>query len=317
MADQLRAATIDDAAFIADVLTAGRPDDPIDPVMLRHEWNSGPWNWRSERFVIVRGGHEIGASGMSHPDWSKVKERFAGVFADFLPEVRSANEVARALEPMESLARDSGATVAVASTRAHDAVRTDALARRGYREDRRGKRWELDLVRNRERLLAMTEESRARMRQEGVRLLTLASDPDPERYRKAWEMSEEAGQDVPSTLPRIPEPLEDFMSWLHTPGMHEDRVWIARDGDAVLGLSVLEYPPVRGIVSTSWTATARAARGRGVARALKCETVAQAIALGVDRVRTGNDAKNDPILHINESMGYRLVAERIDFHKDL
>ena len=99
--------------------------------------------------------------------------------------------------------------------------------------------------------------------------------------------------------------------------MHEDRIWIAKDGDAMLGLSVLEYPPVSGVVSTAWTATARAARGRGVARALKCETVAQAMALGVDRVRTGNDAKNDPILHINESMGYRLVAERIDFHKTL
>ena len=51
--------------------------------------------------------------------------------------------------------------------------------------------------------------------------------------------------------------------------------------------------PVRGVVSTEWTATARSVRGRGIARALKCETVAQAIALRVDRVRTGNDAAND------------------------
>jgi len=27
----------------------------------------------------------------------------------------------------------------------------------------------------------------------------------------------------------------------------------------------------------------------------------------VDRVRTGNDAANAPILHINETMGYHLV----------
>jgi GNAT superfamily N-acetyltransferase len=80
-------------------------------------------------------------------------------------------------------------------------------------------------------------------------------------------------------------------------------------------VSVLAYPPVRGIVGTNWTATARSVRGRGVARALKCETVAQAIALGVDRVRTGNDAANDPILHINETMGYRPIAGGISFLK--
>jgi hypothetical protein len=68
---------------------------------------------------------------------------------------------------------------------------------------------------------------------------------------------------------------------------------------------MLSYPPQRGVVVTDWTGTARSVRGRGVARALKCETVMQAIALGVDRVRTDNDGQNAPILHINESMGYR------------
>jgi GNAT superfamily N-acetyltransferase len=67
------------------------------------------------------------------------------------------------------------------------------------------------------------------------------------------------------------------------------------------------------VVGTEWTATARSARGRGIARALKCETLAQAIALGVDRVRTGNDAANDPILHLNETMGYHLIPGGIHY----
>jgi len=98
--------------------------------------------------------------------------------------------------------------------------------------------------------------------------------------------------------------------------MYEDRLWIAREGDEIVGVSVLEYPPVRGIVGTAWTATARRVRGRGIARALKCETLMQAIALGVDRVRTGNDGANDPILHINASMGYRPWVGSINFLKD-
>ena len=54
---------------------------------------------------------------------------------------------------------------------------------------------------------------------------------------------------------------------------------------------------------------------RGVARALKIETVMQAIVLGVDRVRTDNDGENAPILHINESMGYKRLKDQIQLMK--
>ena len=43
----------------------------------------------------------------------------------------------------------------------------------------------------------------------------------------------------------------------------------------------------------------------------------EAIALGVDRVRTGNEGANDPILHINASMGYRPSVSSINFLKDV
>src|SRR6202007_1658986 len=99
------------------------------------------------------------------------------------------------------------------------------------------------------------------------------------------------------------------------PGAHEDLSWIAGAGDAILGVSILSYPPKRGVVSTDWTGVGRAGRGRGIARAVKYETVMQAIALGVDRIRTDNDFKNTPILHINETMGYKRRADGIQFMK--
>jgi GNAT superfamily N-acetyltransferase len=144
-------------------------------------------------------------------------------------------------------------------------------------------------------------------------MLTLAQNADPDVIKKVWLLSEEAGDDVPTTMPRIPEAMAAYTRWANAPEIHRDRFWIARVGDDVVGVSVLGYPPVRGIVGTEWTATARSVRGRGVARALKCETVAQAIALGVDRVRTGNDAANAPILHLNETMGYHLVPGAMNY----
>jgi GNAT superfamily N-acetyltransferase len=310
-------ASLDDAAFFADVYTAAHPTEPLDPLMQRHEWEHGYDRWITDRSVVVRGGRRIGVALMSHAHWGLLPTRWADVGVEVLPEHRDAATLAAVFAELERRASADGATLVHARTNGDDTPRVAALTQRGFREDRRGKKWELDLVANREHLLAMTDASRERMRREGITITTLAADADPDRYHKAWRMSEEAGDDVPSTLGRIEETLDDFMRWLLTPGMHEDRVWIARAGEDVVGLSVLEYPPVRGVVGTAWTATARSVRGRGVARALKCETVAQAMALGVDRVRTGNDAKNDPILHINETMGYRLFKIRISFHKEL
>lgn len=317
MGFDFRAATLDDATFWSDVYTAAHPNEPLDPVMQRYEWEHGYEGWIYDRRVARADGRDVGVVLLEVAPPGRTARRFASVSGEMLPAVRSRGSLATLFAEMEGGARSHGAELIAARTSDDDRPRIDALRDLGYREDRRGKKWELDLVANRDRLLQMATASRERMRHEGIALGTLASDEDPERYRKTWRMSEEAANDVPSTLGNVGEPFEDWMDWLRTPGMHEDRVWIARDGDDIVGMSVLEYPPVRGVVGTAWTATARRVRGRGIARALKCETLAQAIALGVDRVRTGNDGANDPILHINESMGYRLLLTRVDYLKDL
>ena len=72
-----------------------------------------------------------------------------------------------------------------------------------------------------------------------------------------------------------------------------------------------------GVVQSAWPGMVGQARGRGIARALKCETLMQAMVLGVDRVRTDNDSTNVPILHINETMGYQRRADMVQFMKEL
>lgn len=310
-----RPATIDDVDLWADVPTAVRPGSPVDPVVTRYWWTRPERTWVIQRFVIDREGRSVGIAWYEHPRWEVTAERFAMVRGELVPLHRRADSLRTILTWMEDRAVQAGARIMRAWANEDDPLRIEAISALGYREDRRGRRWELDLIANRERLLAMTEESRARMHAQGIRLLTLADDADPEKYVKIWRVSEEATQDVPTTLPHVQEPLDDYLDWFRAPNMHEDRFWIARLDDDVVGVSVLSYPPVRGIVGTEWTATGRSVRGRGVARALKCETLAQAIALGVDRVRTGNDAANDPILHINATMGYRSIPGSIEFLK--
>jgi GNAT superfamily N-acetyltransferase len=105
--------------------------------------------------------------------------------------------------------------------------------------------------------------------------------------------------------------------WFENPGVRQDRFWIAREGDDIVGMSVLEFPISRNLPWTAFTGTARKVRGRGVARALKYETLAQAIALGFKAVRTQNDGANAPILHLNEEMGYELIAPVLELHRKL
>jgi RimJ/RimL family protein N-acetyltransferase len=304
-----RPAATDDAAFAADVMTAVAPHSAWDPVSLRYWWSQPDEFTKYARFIALRGERPVGFGQFDHALWDVQPDRYAFISGDLLPANRAA--LGALLAATEEGAIADGAKILRTRAYEDDSFRTEMILGRGYREDRRHKRWELDLGANRDRLLAMTERSRARMRAEGVELLTLAQDSDADVIKKVWHLSEEAGDDVPTTVPRTPEAMESYVRWSRAPEIHRDRFWIARMGDEVVGVSVLGYPPVRGIVGTEWTATARSVRGRGVARALKCETLAQAMTLGVDRVRTGNDAANAPILHINETMGYRPLAAAI------
>jgi GNAT superfamily N-acetyltransferase len=308
-----RPAASGDAAFAADVDTAVRPSAPRDPVTYEYWWSHPDENWELSRFLVTRAGRRVGYATAEHPRWEVQPERYGTVGGNLLPAERTAATLDTVFASMEERVTADGARILSAWANEDDPLRIETLLARTYREGRHSRRWELDLVASRDKLLAMAEASRARMRGEGVRIASLADDHDPDVIEKVWRLSEEAGDDVPTTEPRVPEEVVAYTRWVNAPEIHRDRFWIARVGDDVVGVSVLGYPPVRGVVNTEWTATARSVRGRGVARALKCETVAQAIALGVDRVRTGNDAANDPILHINETMGYRQIPGGIQF----
>jgi len=313
----LRPATLDDAAFVADVLTEAHPGDPEDPQLMRHWWTIQDPEATVERFVAAVGGADVGYVMRSHESWAKMPERFGRLACVLRPAAWSAARVDALIGAMEERQRADGAKKLTMWAWEDDPDHIGVLEKRSFREERRERFWELDLVEGRARITKMAAESRERMKHEGIRVLTLAEDGDLTKFEKLKRMSDEAESDVPTTVPHVVPTFDEFMKWLGSPGLRPDRIWIARDGDDIVGISQLAYPPVRGVVSTDWTGMARKARGRGIARALKCETLVQAIALGVDRVRTDNDSTNAPILHLNESMGYRRRHDGVQYLKVL
>jgi RimJ/RimL family protein N-acetyltransferase len=191
------------------------------------------------------------------------------------------------------------------------------LVELGYSRERLSKAWELDLVENRERLLLLAGRAEAMMREQGIRCSAVADDVDPQIWRHCYEVQVAAYEDVPRTGPLIKPTYEGFMTWMNSPDASPRWYFTAKDGDRVVGMSNLRFPPIQGNVWTGFTGVAREYRGRGIARAVKMAVLKQAIEQNVPRVRTDNDEANAPMLHINEELGYQRIPGVVSFRKQL
>jgi hypothetical protein len=73
---ELRPATLDDAALVADLESKRDPQEPRDPVMLRYWWQMGDELERAMRRVRVREESAIAFLGVSHDLWLDGEKRF-------------------------------------------------------------------------------------------------------------------------------------------------------------------------------------------------------------------------------------------------
>lgn len=293
----------ENAKLVADLHTRAEPDEPDDWMVILHGWNNSTPGYTRERFFIDVDGVPSGAARHAHPIQVR-RDSFSSIQVYLVPEALSVGRLAEAYTFIEGRTTAAGLKVMETYVYQDDAVQSAALGSRNWQPDRTAKVWELDLVEERERLLEIAADSRLKMGEQGIRCLPLAADADPGRYRKLHELAERAARDIPTTMPMREGKLSEFMAFLAGPQIDEGRYWIARDGDHIIGLSHLKYPPVQGNIWTGFTASSPDYRGRGVARAVKMETLVQAIELAIPRVRTDNDSENAPMIHINETLGY-------------
>lgn len=313
---KLRAVVPEDAEVACEVFDAHDPDEPQDPDVTRHRWSVNTPDFVRERFLLEADGRAVGFAFRGHRWWDSGEGRFAFNDLRLVPAAQDRVQAAPVMDRLESANVEEGAETLVARTREGFEWDIELLQERGYRYDRLSKAWELDLEANRERLLDEREASRAAMREQGIDLSTQDADGDPELIHKLHRLNDETTHDIPTTVPHHSWSLAEFKMWGESPEYRGDRSWIARDGDQVVAWSFLKYPR-RGRVWTGYTCCARSHRGRGIARAVKMETLGQAIELGVSSVRTDNDEANAPMLHINEKLGYHRIPGFVVYLKDV
>ncbi len=141
----------------------------------------------------------------------------------------------------------------------------------------------------------------------GVTIVRRADAPGLERAM--YGVALEADLDIPADEPRGPGTFDEWFALnLGRPARRPELTFIAREADVVVGYAILHAGP-GDRCDHGMTGVARAARGRGIARALKLAQIAAARDAGFRLLVTSNELRNAPIRHLNETLGYQPYSE--------
>jgi RimJ/RimL family protein N-acetyltransferase len=310
-----RPAALDDAELASDLMTAAYPPMTHDPLVLRHRWAHPREGYAFGRFIAEADGRPIAFVSWYHGPWSKVPDRHCEVEV-WLDRARLDIDLLTAMWSwVGEQAAGEGAHLLLAYCGEDEPEMLASLAAMDYRRERTEKVWELDLRAHGPRLIAEAAASCREMAARGIELVTLEAWPHPDKLQMLYELDALTRHDIPTSLPIVTESFSDFEGRTKAPDRRQDRTWVAVAGGRPVAFTYLKFPPVRGTVWTGYTCTHPEYRGRGIARAVKLQSLAQAAELGVPAVRTDNDSANAPMLHVNERLGYEPRPGFVEHHK--
>ncbi|KUO16351.1 GNAT family N-acetyltransferase [Streptomyces dysideae] len=143
----------------------------------------------------------------------------------------------------------------------------------------------------------------------GVELRTAADYADDPR--PMFELDAEVTSDEPSD---VGAEFTDYEAWLEETWMHpllnRELTTVAVVDGRPAAFSVAHTDDA-GRYGTAMTGTARAFRGRGLAKLAKNDSLHRARAAGFTEAFTGNDTGNEPMLAINNWFGYEICATEV------
>ncbi|WP_328882646.1 GNAT family N-acetyltransferase [Streptomyces sp. NBC_00299] len=149
----------------------------------------------------------------------------------------------------------------------------------------------------------------------GVELRTAADFADDPR--PLFELDAEATLDEPGD---VDTEFTDYEAWLeetwrHPLNSHELTSVVLVDGRPAAFSAARTDGATR--YGTAMTGSARAFRGRGLAKLAKNDSLHRARAAGYTEAFTGNDAGNGPMLAINKWFGYEVCATEVRHVREL
>ncbi len=304
----------DDAEQVVRVSNAAWPDHPTTVEELRfHDENEDP-KCRHARFVAAEGDQMIGYghygqfSDMYHPRKFYLE---ISVHPDHHRQgIGSAlyDHLCQALQPFEPLSLRTWVLETYSPCLAF-------YQKRGFIEDMR--LWEsiLDL----ETFDSTPYHGLAeRLEGEGLFIRSfqdLASDSL--RYWKIFQLLEEVMSDVPYPEEHTKMSFEYFQGDFLSPNLLPEGYLLMLAGEEYVGISNLWRFAVDSDLQQGITGVRRAYRRRGIALALKLAGIRYAQEQGKRRIRTNNEIGNQPMLALNEKLGFVRQPAWISLRKAL
>ena len=140
----------------------------------------------------------------------------------------------------------------------------------------------------------------------GLRLTTLAEVGNtPENRRKLHALHQACARDNPSNVAVAFHSFEAYSrEFFEAEWFRPEALFLAVDGDRFAAFTMLRFSPGQESAYTAFTGVDREYRGRGLALAVKLSSIRYARKHGAVQMRTSNDSENQPMLAVNQKLGY-------------
>ncbi|HEU5318921.1 MAG TPA: GNAT family N-acetyltransferase [Chloroflexota bacterium] len=160
-----------------------------------------------------------------------------------------------------------------------------------------------------------------RVVEQGITFTTLAElgVDKPGVLRAMYELDREITRDVPLPDPVTDTSYESFVKGaVENPNFMPEAWFLAKEGERLVGLSNMwKSQELADVYYQGLTGVLREQRGRGIAMALKMHGMRFVRERGIREVRTWNNARNRPMLRINEAMGFKKEPAWVEFSRSL
>lgn len=313
----IRLATPSDYSGVAGVINSIFPDaNTSAPAIAEDDRQRNP-KYKFQRWVAIEDGQIVGSGSYSQSIWFAHPQKFI-IFIGVKPEYQDHGIGSKLFENViQGLLPLNPVTVRARASDDHpESIRF--LEKHGFQEVIRDIRSELNVTAFDLTCFTGLED---RFRGEGIVIKTLQElEHDPERNQKLYDLDWELSLAVPGDLAASIERrgLDRYIEYAITgPYANPGGFFVAVKGDEFIGLShtlsiekgVSLYQGLTGVTPPY--------RHQGIGISLKVRGIAYAKFTGHSTIKAENDAKNRPMLAMNEKLGFVRTQDVITFEKDI
>lgn len=292
------------------------PDTSHTVETFKHEDKNRDPKYLFQRLLVREEGRVIAVGVYLEPDWSYQPGKYH-VYLDVRPEAERRGIGTAFYEyVMDRLAeRELKPSVIASGTREDKPQAIRFLEKRGFEQVMRwpASQLEVDAFEP-----AKFEAVAEQVRQQGIEIYSVAelANFDPDWQRNLYELDWACALDEPQPDPLTQQPLEQYVNHvLHHPNHLAQAFFVALDQGQYVGLSELfRNPHHKTWLHCGFTGVLPSHRRRGIATALKLQTIKFARSYGAKTIKTNNE-ENNPMYSLNLALGFKPAPASLAFKK--